>query len=275
MHMRRFWGYFVAALGTLSSMTTLVAFIASPDKSNLSGLCIILYAIVIVVICVAYGIFMTKDIKKIDLYIHPKLSVIVKFGDLFSQKGVVVIPVNEYFDTIVDDKIIAHKTIHGIFIDTYFKDRLPELDSKISSSLDGISFKSVIRKTGKQKIYDLGTCADVEDGQNIYVLVAVTHFDENDKAFVSVEELRNVYMKLFDHLEKMANSRPVYLPLIGAGQSKVPKSPQRLLLFMLNCWEFFKCFSMPAGVNIILHSSIRCKINLLQIEEYYTNNLLK
>lgn len=45
--------------------------------------------------------------KKIILQLDSKFIVTVTEGDLFKFEGVIVIPVNEYFDTIVNDIIIA------------------------------------------------------------------------------------------------------------------------------------------------------------------------
>lgn len=41
------------------------------------------------------------------------ITVNIKVGDIFKAKGWKVISFNEYYDTIVDDIIIAHNTING------------------------------------------------------------------------------------------------------------------------------------------------------------------
>jgi len=48
-------------------------------------------------------------------------TVNIKSGDLFEEQGFKVIPFNEYFDTQVDDKIIANSSLNGIFIKKYLK----------------------------------------------------------------------------------------------------------------------------------------------------------
>ena len=48
-------------------------------------------------------------------------TVEVKFGDLFSEESDwKSIAFNEYYDTIVDDEIIAQSTLNGIFINRIF-----------------------------------------------------------------------------------------------------------------------------------------------------------
>lgn len=50
---------------------------------------------------------------------RPQLQVTVKEGDVLKERGIIVIPVNNYFDTIVDDVIISKKSVHGQFVLQY------------------------------------------------------------------------------------------------------------------------------------------------------------
>ena len=59
--------------------------------------------------------------RKCTFRIRNNLKINIFYGDLFEQKGNIIIPVNEYFDTIVDDKIIAEKTLHGQFVKKIFQ----------------------------------------------------------------------------------------------------------------------------------------------------------
>ena len=43
----------------------------------------------------------------------------VKIGDIFSESDFKVIAFNEYFDTQVDNKIIAESTLNGMYIRDY------------------------------------------------------------------------------------------------------------------------------------------------------------
>lgn len=56
-----------------------------------------------------YMLWLISDTEeeKIILQLDSKFIVTVTEGDLFKFEGVIVIPVNEYFDTIVNDIIIA------------------------------------------------------------------------------------------------------------------------------------------------------------------------
>ena len=127
---------------------------------------------------------------------------------------------------------------------------------------------------GKNKKYALGTCAKIRDGKNCYILLAMTHFDKDDHAYIDTHEFKDVIYNLSICLNKNANSRPIYMPLMGTGQSGIKKPAQRILLFTLTCFEFMNSNSLPQGLNIIIHSSMMKNVNLNLIEEYYNNKLL-
>ena len=60
----------------------------------------------------------------------------IKIGDIFKEEGMKVIPVNEYFDTEVDNVIISQTTLHGMYIKEYLKyNNIESLNSKIEESL--------------------------------------------------------------------------------------------------------------------------------------------
>lgn len=59
-------------------------------------------------------------LSKINLKISNKIDLNIYYDDLFNQNGIIIIiPVNEYFDTLVDERIISSSTVHGQFIKKY------------------------------------------------------------------------------------------------------------------------------------------------------------
>ena len=58
--------------------------------------------------------------SKIELKVPASDSTIeIKFGDIFTAEGNVVIPVNEYFDGLLGDHV-SERSLRGIFIDPHF-----------------------------------------------------------------------------------------------------------------------------------------------------------
>lgn len=65
----------------------------------------------IVFVGILYSYFQIRPSKSIQLLINNAFPLQIEDGDLFAKKGVVIIPVNDCFDTIVNNRIIAADTI--------------------------------------------------------------------------------------------------------------------------------------------------------------------
>lgn len=90
-------------------------------------------AIVIIIAFYIVSLIRANTLKKIKLNIKG-YDFIIKQGDIFLQEGLKVINFNEYFDTIVDNKIIAKNSLNRKFITEKVKD-LEKLDSTIDEQL--------------------------------------------------------------------------------------------------------------------------------------------
>ena len=103
---REFWKYFFGAVGTISSVVTLISFVYQWQKPECW--CVVLYILVVIIVSALFAIWQTWRKTSLDLKISNTLNVKVSEGDLFDYVGndnYVVIPVNEYFDTIVNETI--------------------------------------------------------------------------------------------------------------------------------------------------------------------------
>jgi hypothetical protein len=273
---KKFIRYFIEAFGTLASVATLIAFIYKWDTSTISSCGSFLLGVLIIVVCSFYAIYQTQPKNKIVLTIRD-FRIHISFGDLFAKKGVVVIPVNEYFDTIVDDHIIAHKTIHSQFIDKYFANDIATLDAMISRELQGkpTAAPRYQRNHAKVTPYPVGTCIDIVYNGVTYVLFALTKFNEEDVAYLEKKYFGDAIRGLMSHLHDMNNDRAVYMPVIGTGMSKLQRSHQRVLTYFLDCIDFTNESSLPAGLNIVVYEGDKDKVNLSLVEEYFEGTLSK
>ena len=217
-----------------------------------------------------YACWQTRTKKGITLHLTSQQELTIKEGDLFAQNGIICIPVNEYFDTLVGNGVIDENSIHGQFINRYFKDRIPELQNKIQTALTNVapSGSQTRRVNGcPTKKYELGTCADIRDGANTYVLFALTHFDNNDKAFLHRSEFSEVTRKLMAHLNAISQSQPVFMPLYGTKLSRLRRTAQRILLNLVDTIDFDEKFVVIGGVNVIIKSLAASNVNLTELED--------
>ncbi|SUH16577.1 Uncharacterised protein [Salmonella enterica subsp. enterica] len=74
----------------------------------------------------------SNNLSEVNLDVEGSI-VTVKAGDLFRQDGFKVIAFNEYFDTQVDDVVISHNSLNGLYIDNYLAGSVSDLNHRISN----------------------------------------------------------------------------------------------------------------------------------------------
>lgn len=272
-----FWKNFVSALATLASLATLITFLFDWRAKCISSWILIALSILTIGICFTYGWWMIRRKKKISIDIHPSFKVEIEFGDLFDRnhQGIFVIPVNEYFDTQLEDLLVTSSSVMGTFINKYWKDRVGELDDKIGRALNGIPYEEEVgRQPGKRYKYKLGTCANIMDGGNDYVLVVTTKKNDAGQSILSKKDYPIVIEGLFKHLDSIRQKRKIYMPLFGTGRGKMKRSLERILTFLLDTIDFkHSDFSFPSGVNIIIKKAYENEVNLNNIANHFEKAL--
>lgn len=210
--------------------------------------------------------------NKVAIKLSETVSANIYYGDIFKQKGTIVIPVNEYFDTIVDDEIVSSNTLHGIFIKNVFGGNVSELELQIKSSLYSVHIldTNTDREKGNQKRYKLGTVAQVEKNGIKYFLVAFTRFNTNNRAEVTKTEYQQIICSLFDYVEQYSQGFKLVLPLIGSGHSGVGLPKQKLLEFLVFAIQLNDKLTLVNGVDIVLHKSLKSELNLNILKYQYS-----
>ena len=118
---------FLGIIGTVSTILSLaLIFFEIPEEWKIRSGFIFTF-----ILCVIYvGIWVYANwLVKTSISLGGT-SVHIKKGDIFLQDGLKVIPFNEYFDTSVDDKIIARNSLNGKYITNIFTD-VDELTRRI------------------------------------------------------------------------------------------------------------------------------------------------
>lgn len=268
--MKRFFNHLLVAVGAFASLLTMVSFFFSIQWKDYPCLTWIVI-IIIIVSCIIYACAQVSRKKKINICITENFQLTVEEGNLFDQKGVMVIPVNDYFDTHVGYGIIDSKSVHGQFINKLFSNRLDELEQKLANSIESQGLhgeKVVSRSNGKNMKYSLGDCADVMDGGNRYVWVVTTEFDCNNIACLKREDLSKVVRGLFNHLETIAGNDVVYMPVIGAGNARLNRSTERILHYLIDYFDFsLSEKKILGGVHVVIPSVKN--IDLSRIESLF------
>ncbi|USK64043.1 macro domain-containing protein [Peribacillus frigoritolerans] len=209
--------------------------------------------------------------SNINLNISNKIDLNIYYNDLFNQNGIIVIPVNEYFDTLVDERIISSSTLHGQFIKKVFGGNIEELEFKINKELQKHKEKSIVsRPRGNCKKYELGTTISVNKDGKDYFLVAFTRFNDLNKAESFNFDYQVTLKSLLDFIHINSQGKDINIPLIGAGQSGVNLTKQKLLEYLLFSIQIHDCFTVSGRTNIVLNKGLKDIIDLNRIKDLYS-----
>lgn len=162
----------------------------------------------------------------------------VDIFELKAEKANIVIPVNTSFETeieaIIGDYIIplvSENTIHGQWI-IYMKKRgisIFDVDNQIKNSLRRNNIlKCKVRNTmvGKQDIYPIASVASISLEGNKYYLLALSEFDEKNKAQSNIAHIKKSINTVIDFYDTEGQGFDMYIPLVGTGRSRVGLSLQ-------------------------------------------------
>jgi hypothetical protein len=264
---RRLVEYFLKIISVISTTLSLVVlFVDIPQKCKHTygwmflGLLALIYLLLWL---------WSNKLNKIDIKVEGS-DVTIKVGDIFQQPGLKAIAFNEYFDTLVDNKVIAEESLNGIFIKEKLGAPVQELDDHIERyAFEGGETlgSNLSRKMGKKLRYQIGTICVYKD----YLLTAFTKFDESDKAELTMPEYLEFLIKFWDRVNKVYAQKSVSTPIFGSGITRIKghKSIRDEDLLKIMLWTFRISemrFKYPARLTVVIHKDKIDQINLLDIK---------
>lgn len=216
------------------------------------------------------GIRCAWPTKQIELQIPGSDSSFeIRFGNLFEGSGVVVIPVNEYFDGELGDHV-SEKSLHGQFIRDVLGGQSQTFFDLTSRALEGVvpEEASVARPSGNCDRYAIGTVAPVDVNAQRYLLVTLAHTNlQSLKAFATVHDLWTCLAGAWKGIREYANGQPVRIPLIGSSLSGVGLPPGNLIEIMVTS---FLCHTkerkVADRVTWVLPQRLKRKLDLNSIK---------
>ena len=267
---RSLWNDFYKYLSAICLVTSVTfLFITFSDKSKLitGGVLFIIISLMFLALW-----FRANRLKYIRVKID-STSVEIKEGDLFEQEGLIAIGFNEYFDTVVDDKIISKRSLNGVFIDTHLirtGREVNELDVLIENGVENEQkVKGKKRKAeGKSQRYKLGAIYLLDDR---YILTAFTKFNDKNEARLTMPEYLEFLVNFWDNVNSVYAQRSVSVPIFGGGITRFKEhktiSDEELLKIMLWTFKISEMrFKHPARLTIIIHPKKIKAINLNDIK---------
>lgn len=245
-----------------SILMTILAFadLCSCEKAVI-GLVFLVFAIAVYFVVLYRANTMTSASLKIR-----DTKVTIKFGDILKENGKKAITFNEYFDTQVDDIIIAAKTLNGVVVNQLGAEYIDSVISRNRRLSECVVKKDCVRKQGgKTTKYKLGTICPCGD----FFLVAFSQFDKNDRAFHTFDSYVSCLMNMWNELDICYAQNPIVTSLPGSGITRFKDEKMtRQELLEVFIWTFRKSridFKYPSSLTVVLPENIKDEINLYEI----------
>lgn len=260
---------FYKILSVISVITSLLfIFIDIPMQLKL-----FIGLVVLVLLIILYCILWWLSNKKTHINLNIEGSPVeIKFGDIFKEEGLKVIAFNEYFDTLVDNKVIAENTLNGFFIKNFI-DNVSLFDEQIYNDLhlqEKVIGTNENRFLGKKTKYKLGSIFKYESQ---YLLTAFSRFDDKNRAHLSMQDYISCLLEFWNEIDIIYAGRTIVIPLLGSGITRFKGyenvSEQELLELIL--WSFKVSrirFRYPSKVSIVVGYDKRDKVSLFQLANF-------
>lgn len=196
----------------------------------------------------------------------------VKFGDIFSQQGVIVIGVNNYFDSEINTDFVSTKTLHGILLEKYWKNNLDDWCSQIYSSIEKDKLiRQEARPYYKHKAqYAIGTTALVVR-ENLKV-ICVAQAETNEQL---IAEGSDVYLLTAVHAalrraRECCNGESLNLPLLGSGLARLNLTHNEIVnLILTGIIAETKKQKITSEINLILHLPDMDKFDFISLQKFW------
>lgn len=203
------------------------------------------------------------------------IEVSITEGDLFAIDGYRVIPVNDFFDAIVDNKVISKRSLHGMALakfwpsaDSHHKDWSEEVKAELRK-IDYL--EKVSRTVGNHTRYPIGTSVSLEKDNSKFIFVALSKTNKPDN--VTTATLTDYVSAISQCLQKaraVCNGGPLVLPLIGSGLSRLGLKPETLLqILLLSIAKESNTKFVTRQFKIVLTSDTMKRVNLYRLHEFW------
>jgi len=197
-------------------------------------------------------------------------NITVMFGDLFAQDGCKAISVNEFFDSDVDEKHVASRSLHGAMLTQFWPGNTGNWDDQVSHDLSGIPAENTDRPApGKTRRYAIGTTALASKNGHDFLCVAVTRTCiQSLEASATSDDLQHAVHGLLSKARTVCSGRPLNIPLLGSGLARTGIKPNIIVdLILLAIFEESRARKITGTIRIVLPKNLRDRIDLTTIQK--------
>ncbi|MFF0309973.1 macro domain-containing protein [Streptosporangium sp. NPDC004379] len=208
-------------------------------------------------------------------YKHPDFVILVKCGDIFNEKGNVIVGFTDTFDTDMCDGIVINPhSVQGQFQAKYYGGDTGSLDVRLDEYLQFVRTigceTAEKKRKGKLKRYPIGTTVALNYGEvRIYALAY--GFMRNDlRVSCSVDALWKSLTSAWNAVRINGSLEPVAIPIIGSELARVGSLDRTSLIKMiaLSFVASSREEIVSRQLTIMVHPKDRRSVNLIDVEKF-------
>lgn len=216
----RFWRHFLTrSFAIFGGVSTILQTnnVINPTVTTFQGVSVL---IMVAATAIVGGLAWSWPRPITEEYDAPKTKITIAKGNLFDEKGHLVVGTNDTFDTETP-VIIAKNSLQGQALDTLFGGDLRELDAQLGAALSNKQAIGAIAKPGKQTRYGVGTIATLKHGARLVFFLAYTEMDLKNKAESTPDKMWKCLLALWEEVSARGNGGTVSVPVFGGGLARL------------------------------------------------------
>lgn len=148
----------------------------------------------------------------------PNSIIEMKIGDIFEEKGHLVIGFNDVFDTELGE-IIANSSVQGQFLSRIYNNDQLKLDADIERALEVYQDRrkeDLSKKRGKRWRYPIGTTISLGNSDKRYFLTAYGYMSNDLKIQSNANYIWLSLSSLWEQIRLKGHGMQVSIPIIGS-----------------------------------------------------------
>ncbi|MDO8524697.1 MAG: DUF6430 domain-containing protein [bacterium] len=222
---------FLIALGVLSLFLDIIV-IVWPDSFQYGWRGFLL----IILLIFALAVFRAFPRRCLSVkFFYPDTAITLKVGNIFDQKGHLILGFSDTFDTDIGN-IICGESIQGQFLAQVYNNDRKRLDNDLERALSSDPFSIDNTKTkGKNRRYKIGTVAVLPGEKRKFFCCAYSKMGVDLKAYSDINNLWDSLINLWVKIRIEGEQKNIFIPVIGTNLARVPgishSLPIKLLVF--------------------------------------------
>jgi len=268
---RRLVPSILSSFGSLWLIVQVGAFFLGDKSLFINGIKEHWYAFLIIGILIA--IVLAKPSLSFERkLINRDISIEIAIGNLFNQKGSLIISSNTTFDTHISKDLISETSTQGQFTKIIYCGNESKLDNEISLELNNIQPEILLgNRRGKNKKYPIGTTVRLDHQNRIFYLLAIANINEYGVASSTYDDFRQALACLWYFIGKKGLKGNIAIPVIGSGFTRLPQKRELIIKeiiksFIAACSEATFCDKLT--IVITPKDISKHNINIEELKEF-------